>query len=292
MTRKTIPAILFGLIALVSLPFTADASTIGNIASSQGGGGEVSVGVEYERVFNRDLSINSGDRTRNVNGAITTTSFPASGGSINDFKMESNRVLVKGTFGFHQDIDLDLFLKMGIADVLWKANHVVAAGTDRDLEFDGEADFAWGGGAKLGFYQFSSGLKIMGDIQYLTYTVSGNYSVNGLDRAFFETPSSYETKTNVEEWQGALYAQQFFGPIGPYLGVKYSDMNLENETSVSGRTSGVPYSYDETVNADADKNLGAFLGADINIVPRHLSVNVEVRLVDETACSIGVNYKF
>ena len=43
---------------------------------------------------------------------------------------------------------------------------------------------------------------------------------------------------------------------------------------------------------DAKKNVGVFLGADFNVLPNHLSVNVEVRLVDETSGSIGVNYKF
>jgi len=292
MIRKSLSTILFILLALLSLPLTGDAATIGNIATSQGGGGGASVGVEYDRVFERELNLNSGDRIRNTNGTVTTAYFPVSGDSVKDLKMESNRVLVKGTLGVHQDIDLDLFLKLGAADVLWKASHATAAGTNRDLEFDGEADFAWGGGAKFGFYHFPFGLKIMGDVQYLTYRVSGNYSVNGTDRAVFETPASYETKTKIEEWHGALYVQQPFGRFGPYLGLKYSDMNLENETSVSGRTGGVSYSYDENIKADADKNLGVFLGADINIVPKHLSVNVEVRLVDEIAASIGVNYKF
>ncbi len=292
MTRKTIPAILFILVAVVSLPLAAGAATVGNIASSQGGGGGASVGVEYDRVFTRDLNMNSGDRTTNTNGTITKTSFPASGDSINDLKMQSHRVLVKGTLGFHQDIDLDLFLKTGIADVNWKASHVMAAGTEQDLNYDGKPEFAWGGGAKFGFYQFSNGLKIMGDVQYLTYKVYGFYRINGTDRAVFETPSSYEAKTKFEEWQGALYAQKFFGPIGPYLGAKYSNINLENETTVTGRTSGVPYSYDEKMKANADKNVGIFLGADFNVLPKHLSVNIEVRLVDETAASIGVNYKF
>ncbi|MGC1456388.1 MAG: hypothetical protein WA946_14480 [Nitrospirota bacterium] len=292
MTRKTTPAIIFVLVALVvCIPLTGGAATVGNVASSQGGGGGASVGVEYDRVFSRDLNMTSGDRTINTNGIITNTSFPASGDIIKDLKMESNRVLAKGTLGFHRDIDLDLFVKLGVADVMWKASHVTAAGPAQDLKFDGEADFAWGGGAKFGFYRFSSGLKIMGDVQYLAYKVNGNYSVNGIDRAVFETPASYKTKTRVEEWQGALYVQQFFGPIGPYLGAKYSDLRLENDVDVT-RMTGVPFSYEDIMKADAKKNVGVFLGADLNILPNHLSVNVEVRLVDETAGSVGVNYKF
>jgi hypothetical protein len=291
MTRKTIPAILFMFVALVSTPLTGGAATVGNIASSQGGGGGVSVGVEYDRVFERELNFDTGDRIRNNNGVVTTVPFPASGESINDLKLESNRVLVKGTLGFNKDIDLDLFIKVGVADVIWKASHVTATGT-QDLKFDGNADFAWGGGAKFGFYHFTSGLKIMGDIQYLTYTVKGTYSINGIDRAVFETPASYDTKTRIEEYQGALYVQQFFGAVGPYLGAKYSNLTLKNETNVSGSASGVPYTYDETMKAKAKNNVGAFLGADFNIQPNHLSVNVEVRLIDETSGTIGVNYKF
>jgi hypothetical protein len=291
MPRKTIPAILFMLAALVSTPLTGGAATVGNIASSQGGGGGVSVGVEYDGVFERELNFDTGERTRNTNGVVTTAPFPASGESINDLKMESNRVLVKGTLGFHKDIDLDLFIKLGVADLIWKGSHATAAGT-QDLKFDGNADFAWGGGAKFGFYQFSNGLKIMGDIQYLTYTVKGTYSINGIDRAVFETPASYDTKTRIEEWQGALYVQQFFGPVGPYLGAKYSDLILKNETTVTGRNTAGSYTYDEIMKAHAKNNVGAFLGADFNIKPNRLSVNLEVRLIDETSGSIGVNYKF
>jgi hypothetical protein len=270
------------------MPLTGGAATVGNIASSQGGSGGASVGVEYDKVFNRDLDFKSGSTTRNTNGVISTALFPASGDDIKDMKMESDRVFVKGTLGFHRDIDLDLFLKLGIADVKWKASHT---SVDQDVKFDGNADFAWGGGAKLGFYESPGGLKIMSDFQYLTYEVKGNFSVNGIDRATFETPASYDTKTKIEEWQGALYVQQIIKSFGPYLGVKYSDINLENTVNVSRRTS-APYSYEEKTNANARKNVGVFLGADINIVRDHLSVNVEVRLVDETAGSIGVNYKF
>ena len=46
------------------------------------------------------------------------------------------------------------------------------------------------------------------------------------------------------------------------------------------------------MKAKAKNNVGAFLGADFNIQPNHLSVNLEVRLIDETSGSIGVNYKF
>jgi len=290
MTRKIIPAITLSLLVFLCMPLNGIAATVGNIASSQGGGGGVSVGVEYDRVFERELDSTSGERTRNTNGVITTVPFPASGESINDLKMESNRVLVKGTLGFHQDIDLDLFIKLGAADLIWKASHVTATGT-QDLKFDGNADFAWGGGARFGFYQFSNGLKIMGDAQYLTYTVKGTYSINGIDRAVFETPASYDTKTRIEEYQGALYVQKYFGSVGPYLGAKYSDLILKNNTTVTGRTA-VPYYYDEVMKARAKNNVGAFLGADFYIKPNHLSLNVEVRLIDETAGTIGVNYKF
>jgi hypothetical protein len=288
MTRKILPAIVFILVALLCLPLRGGAATVGNIASSHGGGGGASVGFEYDRVFSRDLNFEGGSMTRNTNGVITTALFPSSGDYIKDMEMESNRVFVKGTLGFHRDIDLDLFLKLGIADVKWEAKHASVA---QNIEFDGEADFAWGGGAKFGFYELPGGLRIMSDIQYLTYEVNGNFSVNGIDRARFETPASYKTKTKIEEWQGAVYVQRFIRSFGPYLGVKYSDINLENTVNVSRRTS-APYSYEEKTEANARKNVGAFIGADITIVPNHLSVNAEVRLIDETSGSIGVNYKF
>jgi len=289
MTRKMIHSILFGLVALLSMPLTGGAATVGNTAISQGGSGEFSLGIEYDGVFNRDLDFKSGSRKYNTG---TTQSVPALGDRMEDVKMDSSRVLFKGTLGFHRDIDLDLFIKLGTANLNYEEKNIITGATDQKMEFDGEFDFAWGAGAKLGFYQSPKGLRIMGDVQYLTYEVDGDFSINGVDRAAFESPASYNSKTKVEEWQAALYMVQEIRQFSPYLGVKYSDLELKNETNVSGRTAGVPYSYKETTKAEADKNFGVFLGADFNIIPTRLSVNIEGRFLDETAGSLGVNYKF
>jgi len=279
--------------AILSFPAFGGAATIGNTAISQGGSGEFSLGVEYDRVFNRDLKFKSGTRDRNDNGVISTVSFPALGDRMEDVTMESNRVLLKGTLGFHQDIDLDLFIKLGTADLRYEENNKITGSPDQKMEFDGNFDIAWGGGAKFGFYRSPNGLRIMGDAQYLTYEVDGNFQINGIDRATFETPATYDSKSKVEEWQAALYVLQEFKRGNPYLGIKYSDLILRNETNVSGRTAaGAPYSYKETTKADADKNLGVFLGADINLIQNRLSINIEGRFLDETAGSIGASYKF
>lgn len=289
MTRKMIHSILFGLVALLSMPLTGGAATVGNTAISQGGSGEFSLGIEYDGVFNRDLDFKSGSRKYNT-GFIE--SLPALGAMMEDVEMDSNRVLLKGTLGFHRDIDLDLFVKLGMANLNYEEKNIITGASDQKMEFDGEFDFAWGAGAKLGFYQSPKGLRIMGDVQYLTYEVDGDFSINGVDLATVKTPATYDSNTKVEEWQAALYMVQEIRQFSPYLGVKYSDLTLRNETNVSGSSGGVPYSYTETTKADADKNIGVLVGADFNIIPNQLSLNVEGRFLDETAGTVGVNWKF
>ena len=44
--------------------------------------------------------------------------------------------------------------------------------------------------------------------------------------------------------------------------------------------------------SEADKNFGIFLGTDIYVIPNKFSVNIEGRFIDETAFTIGANYKF
>jgi len=66
------------------------------------------------------------------------------------------------------------------------------------------------------------------------------------------------------------------------------DMDLDG----SGQVFGTPYSLNIEGEAEADDNFGIFLGTDFYIIPNQLSLNIEARFVDETAGTIGVNYRF
>jgi len=132
--------------------------------------------------------------------------------------------------------------------------------------------------------------------------VDGDFRVDGrdFDQSLEEElrlldPSatfSSDPKTEIKEWQVALYVNQNFGNLSPYAGVKYSNLEADWELDGSGQLFGMEYSYKAEGDLEADDNFGVFLGTDIYIIPNQLSINIEVRFIDETAGTIGVNYRF
>ncbi len=124
---------------------------------------------------------------------------------------------------------------------------------------------------------------------YLRYKVDGKYKVDGAD---LSDPSMlgvpYKAETEIEEWQLALTAGYKMDKITPYGGLKYSDVSLETEVAWDDPVGG-PSKVEQEF--DSDKNFGIFAGVDIDII-KNLGVNIEGRVIDETALTVGVKYKF
>ena len=295
------------LVLALSLPSIGMAASVGNIADTQGGLGKFSLGVEYDSVFNRDLKFKSGTMSFTAGSVTESEPYPSTGDSIKDMKLKVNRLFLKGTLGLHPNIDL--FLKLGMADAKWKNKYVSPGSPDEKNEFDGGNDFAYGGGIKAKIFESSGGLRVMADGQYLRYEVDGDYKVDGKDLAqvlreslreslidegvtVTTVTASYNSKTKIQEWQVALYVNQTFGSFSPYVGVKYSDIMVKNETNFSGLADGVTFSGKLDGKAKADKNFGVVAGADVYLIPKRLSVSIEGRFIDETAGTIGVTYRF
>ena len=299
MMKKTI---LVGLLMVaLSLPSIGWAATVGNIAETQGALGKFSLGLEYDGVFDRDMDWKSGSETETVAGITTFTGpLPSPGDSIDDMEVDSNRIFLKGTLGLHPNVDI--FLKLGMADGNSEGKHKEPGEPDEKFEFEDDWDFAWGIGAKIKIFETPGGLRFMADGQYLSYKVDGDVKVDGkdLDQVILEefrlwdpmATFSSDSKIEIKEWQVALYVNQTFGNFSPYAGIKYSDFEIDLEIDGSGQFLGDPYFLKMEGNAEADDNFGIFLGTDIYIIPNQLSVNIEARFIDETAGTIGVNYRF
>jgi len=189
-----------------------------------------------------------------------------------------------------------------MADANWECKYKSPGVPDEKLEFEDDRDFAWGLGAKVKIFETPGGLRFMADAQYLSCEVDGDNKVDGVDfdQALLEVlrlvdPNatfSSDSKTEIEEWQVAVYVNQTFSNFNPYAGVKYSEFDVDFELKGSGELLGTPYSYKVEGDAEADDNFGIFLGTDIYIIPNQLSINIEARFIDETAGTIGVNYRF
>ncbi|MDP2922071.1 MAG: hypothetical protein Q8O12_06905 [Candidatus Omnitrophota bacterium] len=180
------------------------------------------------------------------------------------------------------------YIKIGTSDLEteWKQGST-------KMEVDADGGFAIGGGLKAKIWEFEDlGLRLTGDVQYRTtepdagtITVSGTrvtdpgatFDVNELQASLlvskkFEIPL---------KWQ-SVYAV-------PYTGVSYADSNVDVH-------------FVNTVNPGLDSSLfkannkkcyGYVLGCDI--VPSLSSAfiySIELRLVDETALSLGGTMKF
>ncbi len=310
MMKKTI---FVGLLMLaLSLPSIGGAATVGNIAETQGDLGKFSLGLEYDGVFDRDMEWESGSYSINSMTALVldwpaTGSFPFTGESMEDIEVESNRIFLKGTLGLHPNVDI--FVKLGTADANWEAKEYKILGVVEKIEFDDDWDFAWGIGAKVKIFETAGGLRFMADGQYLSYEVDGDVKVDGKDfaRHMSELAQQYsatlsslelESKTEIKEWQVALYVNQTIGCFSPYVGVKYSEFDADFELKGSGQLEVpllgvvIPCSGKLEAEAEADDNFGVFLGTDIYIIPNQLSVNIEGRFIDETSGTIGVSYRF
>jgi len=284
MIKKTILAGL--LMVALSLPSIGWAATVGNIAETQGALGKFSLGLEYDGVFDRDMDWKSGSLTMAYPGGTYTEAVEY----IEDMEIDSNRIFLKGTLGLHPNVDM--FVKLGMASANWEAMGKEPGYPDEKLEFEDDWDFAWGVGAKVKIFETPGGLRFMGDAQYLSYKVDGDFKADGMnvEEEFRSIDPNFSADSEVEikEWQVALYVNQTFGNFSPYAGVKYSEYDVDFEFKGSGQFLSLKIEGD----AEADDNLGIFLGTDIYIIPNQLSVNIEARFFDETAGTFGLTYRF
>ncbi|MDL1968207.1 MAG: hypothetical protein LWW97_06575 [Deltaproteobacteria bacterium] len=217
-------------------------------------------------------------------------------------EVDSNRVFLKSALGLHPNVDI--FVKLGMASANWEAKYKEPVYPDEKLEFEDDWDFAWGVGAKVKIFETPGGLRFMGDAQYLSYKVDGDFETGGkdfdqeileelrLDSGDPNATFSGASEVEIKEWQVALYVNQTFGNFSPYAGVKYSECDVDVEFKGSGQAFGNPFSLKIEGDAEADNNFGIFLGTDIYIIPNQLSLNLEVRFIDETAGTFGLSYRF
>jgi hypothetical protein len=184
--------------------------------------------------------------------------------------------MLKATFGVSST--WDIFAKLGYADADIEDNYVTA-GVPQKEEYDGDSDIAFGIGAKGCLSGCGgSGPQVMVDGQYLFYTVDTDVTFGGIPL------TGYTSETDFTELQIAVYGVWTVGTFKPYAGAKYSTVELENTANIPSIMESWVITYEE---ADS---FGVFAGADYE-VNSNLSFNAELRVVDETAISLGANWK-
>jgi len=282
------------IFAVLSISSVGQSATVGNIAGLQGGSGRYSLGIEYDSVAEREMDFDGGDVSREDSFVTTFGPFPESGAGIVGLEMKSNRVLLRGTAGLTPW--LDLFLKLGIADADWSYTIKSPTLAVENIKYDGSMGVAYGAGFKGRITHWGS-WQILSEFQFLRYELEGDYTINGQDFATVFLPNlnaiRSRSKARVQEFQLAIYIAGTIGMMTPYVGLKVSDLTMKIDSKVSGRDKITAFPATESrheAHQSADP-AGLFIGTGLEM-NGPWTANIEIRFVDETAVSLGINRHF
>jgi hypothetical protein len=179
---------------------------------------------------------------------------------------EHYTIPVKLSYGITDNVDI--YGQVGYSDFSNEGN--LPALGDFDADSDGSASYAIG--AK-GTFMATNGLLYGADAQY-----SWGKNDNKISVANGAVTDNGEVKNM--QWHIAPYIGKQFEQSVAYIGVRYSDAKYEHEFDALG-----------SIDFEAKDNVGVFFGFDYE-TDETSAVNIEVRLVDETAVTIGATKKF
>lgn len=262
---------LVGIVALFFFTTTSFATSEGApIPPDQG---KYSLGLEYNRIFVKDLK-------------------PKDFGSYRSMKIDgSNQVYVVPSYGVYQSerFKVGVLGKVGIADLKIKSEDPVSV----IEKIDYDMGFLWGLGSKAS-YRFENNLTMSLGVQFNAwYSDLDQVNYNGR----LADSITKRASATVSEFQAAILFSTIFRQPGnenvsytPYIGPSFSEMKIDTgtisyATASSGRT-GIQ------TGASADQHVGVIVGVDVLTVSDTLRINAELRLIIETAFSLSVHYKF
>jgi len=237
-----------------------------------------------------------------ISDADTTTSelWPdydaeLSMGIVADILTKRSIDIDSGEFGMNA-----LSGRIGVS-ILKKWQIYIDAGTTMDMEYEyvikgekyqAEFDdtFIWSIGTSALVCKWDNGLEI---------GINGSYrrADMELDKVTIESNSYTRKDMDVvsdgyfEEYQGALEIAWKTDHFTPYIGVKYSEVEVDCIFTTGG-------AQRDASQKNASENVGAFVGLTINpsleVLPKseQLTINLEGRFIDEEAFTGSLCYKF
>jgi hypothetical protein len=194
-----------------------------------------------------------GDRMSAVDVSVdfTNRDIDVEGGGDDD--VDSNRILVKGTYGIEP---INIYAKLGVANV------------EVD-DADGDYGLAFGFGIKATVHE-TPNAKVGIGLQYLSF--ESEDTVNGVD---YEADVSSE----IDIFAGVSYLG-LQNNITPYGGLVIS--MIDGDLEVEGWGS---------ADFEEDDTLGIFAGIDFDASDQ-FKAGVELRLINETSITLKVSYLF
>jgi len=190
--------------------------------------------------------------------------------------------------------------RIGVS-VLKRWGIYVDAGTTTDMQYDytikGEkyqAEFddtcIWGVGTSVLVFRLDNGLEMGLNASYRRADMELDKVTIGTD-SYTRKDLTIVSDGYFEEYQGALEIAWRTDYFTPYIGVKYSEVEVDSIFTVGG-------AQRDASQKNASENIGAFAGLtitpDLVILPKseQLSINLEGRFIDEEAFSGSLAYKF
>lgn len=220
----------------------------------------LSVGVVYDVVQERKLEVDTGDFEMQAVMARIGLSM-------------LDRYNLYVDFGEATDMELDYTILGEKHAIKYDSGDIIGVGLsaliyrwDNDIEV----------GANVSYRQVDLNIDSL-SIDGVSYTSANLTSV---------------TNTDYQEVQGAVELAWKTDNFIPYIGLKYSDVELGSDYTIA------PQQYSDSKGKGSDRSIGAFVGLtitpSIEATPQseQLSINIEGRFIDEEALSIGIAYKF
>lgn len=196
---------------------------------------------------------------------------------------ELNAVLAR--IGINLIDRVNLYLDIGQAQDMSYNAEVNATNTTVKYEYD--SDIMFGAGVNALIYRWDNGLEIGGalSMRQVDLTVD-KATIDGISYEKIDLDSVRDGEYT--EWQAALELAYKAEYLIPYIGLKYSDVEVDGDVTDST----VQYNAS---GKNAGQNIGVFAG--VTLVPelgdsKQIAINVEGRIIDEEAVSVGVSYRF
>jgi len=254
-------------IAILAFYSLSHAARVNNGAGVQGEYGKMALGFEYDSDSERDMNFDGGTEF----DGDATVPFLAAGDSIIGGSFESSRIMLRGSVGLSDWVDV--FIHLGFADADFSYQRI-EGGAPEAISFSGDSDLAYGLGLKAAIANVE-GYQVYSNLQLFQSEVDGAYTEDGVLLGTAEA--------TIQEIQLAFFAAKTFDMWTPYGGLKFSELMVEIDRSILGTTFHEEHKVDD--------NIGLFVGTDVVLKPG-LSANIELRFVDESALSLGLNWMF
>lgn len=262
--------------------------SVSNIAEPLGGFLKFSLGVELDNVSSKSSEVESSRYyiSRIPLGFFSETSWLPAGTNINTSSVNN---ILKCTLGILPI--LDVFAFIGQSNTNWLLY---------PYRFDSSGGFIYGAGGKIKIAETSNALKFVIGVRHSFSILIGTMKINGIDfreilhNKVANAPDasiSYISLTRFSEEQYMFYINKSFKTFSPYVGIKYSNVSVVHETEGEAKTENFIHREELKFVTKSVKNIGLFLGTDVYLISRTLYLNIETRVLNESAISLGLGLR-